>query len=42
MFKSKSIKDNYQKSTVCLNVFDFVIFFFLKQRADSKLGWFQA
>ena len=42
MKKSKSIKDNYKKSTVCLNLFNLVIFFFLKQRADSKLGWFKA
>ena len=29
MKKSKSIKDNYKKSTVCLNLFNLVIFFFL-------------
>ena len=29
MKKSKSIKDNYKKSTVCLNLFILVIFFFL-------------
>ena len=29
MKKSKSIKDNYKKNTVCLNLFNLVIFFFL-------------
>ena len=29
MKKSKYIKDNYKKSTVCLNLFNLVIFFFL-------------
>ena len=32
MKKSKSIKDNYQKSTVFLNLFNFVIFFSLTTR----------
>ena len=41
MFKSKSIKDNYQKSTVCLNLFDFVIFFFLNNAQIASWDGFK-